>query len=539
MRVIKRLTIVLGILLASASLGFAQENDGGVLRAANETPAPAATPAPAEPAPPQARAPAPGAKDPHVQPGTDFPHEELFLGYSYLNVSPGNNLPEADFNGGSASFAYNFNRHLGLVGDLGDYHAGDYAGVANVSSNIVSFLFGPRLSFRNDSRVTPFAQILLGGAHGSGDPGLLGGPTSLNGFALATGGGLDFGLNRRFALRLPQVEYVMTRFDPNIAGVPTHQNNVRASAGLVVRWGYNPVMINQAPMAACSVNPNAVTIGSDTTVALNVNGSDADGDTLAYTYSATGGNISGTGPTARWDLANQNPGSYNATGQVSDGHGGTTSCSAAVIVNARPNRPPTVTVTADRPSVLVGERVGFRANCTDPDNDPLTYTWSTNGGQIVGNGAAIQLDTTGVMPGTYTVTVRCEDGRGGAADASASVQVQAPPPPPMASKLSQCDFRALNSARIDNVCKRVLDDVALRLQNDPRATVVIVGFADPRERRPDTLAGTRATNAVDYLAMDRGVDRARTSTRTGAGQAGAGAANRHIDIIWVPAGATY
>jgi outer membrane protein OmpA-like peptidoglycan-associated protein len=541
MRVIERLAIVLGILLATASLGFAQDNDGGVLRAANENPAPAAAPAPAEPAPAQAPAPAPQTGGPHVQPGTDFPHEELFLGYSYLNFSPGNNLPQADFNGFSASFAYNFTRYLGLVGDLGGYHAGDYAGVANVSSSIVSYLFGPRLSLRNDSRVTPFVQILLGGAHLSSDPGSIGGASSFksNGFALATGGGLDIGLNRRFAIRVPQVEYLMTRFDPKIAGVPTHQNNVRASVGLLVRWGYHPVTINQAPMAACSVNPNAVTIGSDTTVALSVNGSDADGDTLAYAYSATGGNISGTGATARWDLANQNPGSYNSTAQVSDGHGGTTSCSAAVTVNPRPNRPPTVTVTGDRPTVLVGERVGFRASCTDPDNDPLTYTWSANGGQMVGTGAAVQLDTTGLAPGTYTVTVRCADGRGGAADASASVQVQAPPPPPMSSKIGQCDFRAVNSSRIDNVCKRVLDDVALRLQNDPRATVVIVGFADPGERQPETLAGTRATNAVSYLATDRGVDRARTSTRTGAGQAGAGAANRHIDIIWVPEGATY
>jgi outer membrane protein OmpA-like peptidoglycan-associated protein len=151
----------------------------------------------------------------------------------------------------------------------------------------------------------------------------------------------------------------------------------------------------------------------------------------------------------------------------------------------------------------------------------------------------VQLDTTGLAPGTYTVTVRCEDGRGGAADANATVQVQAPPPPPMASKISQCDFRAVNSARVDNVCKRLLDDVALRLQNDPRATVVIVGFADPGERQANTLAGTRATNTVSYLATDRGVDRARTSTRTGAGQTGAGAANRRVDIIWVPEGATY
>lgn len=540
MRVRERLAVILGILLATAGVGFAQDNGGVALRPASEAPAPAAAPAPAQPAPPQAPA-SSQAGDPHVQPGTDFPHEELFLGYSYINFRPGNNLPQADFNGVSGSFAYNFTNYLGLVADLGGYHAGNYAGVSNISSNIVSYLFGPRLSARNTSRVTPFLQFLLGGAHLSSDAGGVGGPgsLSLNGFSLATGGGLDIGINRSVALRLPQVEYFMTRFDPNIAGVPTHQNNLRASAGLVFRWGYDPEMINQAPMAACSVTPNAVTIGSDTTVALNVNGSDVDGDALSYTYSASGGNISGTGATGRWDLANQAPGNYNATAQVSDGYGGTTSCSAAVTVNPRPNRPPTVTVTGDRPSILVGERVGFTASCTDPDNDPLTYTWTANGGQFVGTGASVQLDTTGVAPGTYTATVRCEDGRGGAADASATVQVQAPPPPPAASKIGQCDFRAVNSSRVDNICKRVLDDVALRLQNEPTATVVIVGFADPGERQPDTLAGTRATNTVNYLATDRGVNRARTSTRTGAGQAGAGAANRHVDIIWVPEGATY
>jgi outer membrane protein OmpA-like peptidoglycan-associated protein len=524
--------IVCSFTFAVASAQSQPSGNRALLPAAPEASAPAAAPAPA---------PAQLVRDPHVQPGTDFPHEELSLSYSYLHVTPGSTLPKADFNGASGSFAYNFNRWIGLAGDVGGYRAGDYGGVGTISSSIVTYLFGPRVSFRNYSRVTPFLQTLIGGAHTSGDAGYLGSATSLklNGFALATGGGLDIGLNRRFAIRAPQIEYVVTRFDQNVVGIRNHQNNVRASAGLLVRWGYHPVAINQNPTAACSVNPGAVTIGSDTTVALNVTGSDADGDTLTYTYSATGGNISGTGQTARWDLANQNPGNYSATAQVSDGHGGMTSCSASVTVNPRPNRPPTVSLRVDRPSVLVGERDGFHATCTDPDNDQLTYTWSANGGQIVGSGADVQLDTTGVTPSTYTVTVRCEDGRGGAADANASVQVQAPPPPPMASKISQCDFGRLNSSRIDNVCKRVLDDVALRLQNEPRATVVIVGFADPRERRPDTLAGTRATNAVDYLAMERGVDRGRISTRTGAGQAGAGAANRRIDIIWVPEGATY
>lgn len=524
-----RSSILLGVLLLVLSPGFAQSTSDSKTTLLPPEPASAAAPA--------QTAKAAKAKDPHVKPGTDFPHEELFLGYSYLHVSLGANLPKADFNGASGSFAYNFNRYLGLAGDFGGYRAGDYAG-QNISTSAVSYLFGPRLSYRNDSRLTPFAQLLLGGAHlGSGII-----PTSKNGFAMTAGGGLDVGVNRRFAIRVLQLEYFLTRINPGVAGDPDHQNNIRASSGVVVRWGYKPVAINQPPTAACSVNPNAVTIGANTVVMLTANGSDPDGDSLAYSYSATGGNITGTGTNARWDLANANPGNYNATAQVNDGHGGTTSCSAAVTVAARPippNRPPTVTLRADRPTVVAGERDGLTATCTDPDRDPVTLRWSTNGGQIIGNGANVQLDTTGLNPGTYVVTVRCEDNKGGAADASASVQVQAPPPPPMSSKISQCTFRAVNSARVDNVCKRVLDDVALRLQNDPQAKVVIVGYADPRERRPDTLAGQRATNAVNYLAMSRNVDRSRASTRTGSGQAGAGAANRHIDIIWVPAGATY
>ena len=51
-------------------------------------------------------------------------------------------------------------------------------------------------------------------------------------------------------------------------------------------------------------------------------------------------------------------------------------------------------------------------------------------------------------------------------------------------------------------------------------------------------ASATADNAAKYLT-DKGVDASRITTRTGAGQEGAGQANSHIDIIWVPEGATY
>ena len=111
------------------------------------------------------------------------------------------------------------------------------------------------------------------------------------------------------------------------------------------------------------------------------------------------------------------------------------------------------------------------------------------------------------------------------------------PPVPQASKIDECAVGKPLSTRIDNVCKRILDDVALRLQNEPRATAVIIGYSDPKERRPDQIAGDRGTNAVKYLG-ETGIDASRVTTRTGAGQAGA-TNNRRIDIIFVPEGATY
>jgi outer membrane protein OmpA-like peptidoglycan-associated protein len=186
----------------------------------------------------------------------------------------------------------------------------------------------------------------------------------------------------------------------------------------------------------------------------------------------------------------------------------------------------------------VGEKAHITCNATDPDGDTLTYIWRTNGGQVAGNGAAGDFDSTGVTPGNYTVTTRVEDGRGGAAEAATGIEVKPVPPPPQASKINECLFGRALSTRIDNVCKRILDDVATRLQNEPRATVVIIGTADPKERRADKVASDRATNAVKYLG-EKGIDASRTTTRTATGQVGATARNRRIDVIWVPEGATY
>jgi hypothetical protein len=102
-----------------------------------------------------------------------------------------------------------------------------------------------------------------------------------------------------------------------------------------------------------------------------------------------------------------------------------------------PNHPPAVTVTANPTQIFAGsgDMIVLQSQCSDPDNDPLTYKWSTTGGAIDGSGAEVRWNSTGVQPGKYTATVTCDDGRGGAANASTDVTVEQKPnqPPVIAS----------------------------------------------------------------------------------------------------------
>jgi outer membrane protein OmpA-like peptidoglycan-associated protein len=201
------------------------------------------------------------------------------------------------------------------------------------------------------------------------------------------------------------------------------------------------------------------------------------------------------------------------------------------------NRSPSMSCSTDRPRVAAGERVRVTAQATDPDGDALRYAWRSNGGQIVGSGSSVMLDTTGLAPGRYMVTGQASDGISAAADCSVEVTVQPPAAPAEASKANECLFR-LSSAGVDNVCKRILDDVALRLKNDPQASVVLIGYADPAEGGAARLSAQRADNAKQYL-LSSGIADARVDTRSAGGQVGAGRQNRRVDVIWVPAGATY
>jgi len=122
---------------------------------------------------------------------------------------------------------------------------------------------------------------------------------------------------------------------------------------------------------------------------------------------------------------------------------------------------------------------------------------------------------------------------------STSITVNVPAPPEVHPPLSPCGpiFFPFNSARINNEHKACLDEIALRMQQDPRASLVIDGHRDSSERVGISL--TRGNNARDYLVNEKGVDTARITVRnfgdTCPHDSGDPNLNRRVEFWIVPA----
>ena len=94
-----------------------------------------------------------------------------------------------------------------------------------------------------------------------------------------------------------------------------------------------------------------------------------------------------------------------------------------------PNRPPSASCSASPTTVYAdsGDSVAVRADATDPDNNTLTYAWTTNGGTVEGTGPQVRWNSAGLAVGTYSVTARVDDGRGGTTTCAVDLHVASRP----------------------------------------------------------------------------------------------------------------
>jgi outer membrane protein OmpA-like peptidoglycan-associated protein len=456
-------------------------------------------------------------------PGRLVPKFEVSAGYSYLNFNPGDPFGSFGNHGGTGSFAYNASRYLGLVAELNGYNFTREVNGNTQKAGWTTWLFGPRLNLRRFDYFVPFAEFLIGGAHAGAQ---ITGDNNQSAFALAAGGGVDVVLTKHIAWRFVQMDYLMTNFSGSSLGGNARQDDFRIGTGIVLRLGFPapppPPKPKEPPTASCSVTPASVYAGSNDTIAVHVTANSPESLPLTYSYTATGGAVEGTGPDARWNSSGANTGSYTVTAKVDDGKGGSASCTADVRVEEKPHHPPTVSVSANPTTIKVGERSTVSCNASSPDNLPLTYSYSTSGGQISGTGPQAQFDSTGVTPGTYSTRCEATDSRGDKGDGSANIEVQQPPTPPEQIRLEQ--RLALHSVYFPTAQPTVaspqggltasqtqtLDTLAVDFKSylayKPDAHLILAGHADVRGSKEynDKLSERRVERARSYL-VDKGV----------------------------------
>ena len=191
------------------------------------------------------------------------------------------------------------------------------------------------------------------------------------------------------------------------------------------------------------------------------------------------------------------------------------------------NRAPTMTCRAERTTVRQGESVRLFATVNDPDGDTVTVTWSAAAGSVSPReGEQVTWSSRGVRPGAGPISATADDGYGGTDDCTVRITVEAPPPPPEPTVVNfMCSEFPSGNTRIDNRCKAILDDVALRLRQNPQATAEIAGYSDATGSDEINVEKSleRADNAKAYFVETHGIDASRMTTR------GAGAANPVAD----------
>ena len=301
------------------------------------------------------------------------------------------------------------------------------------------------------------------------------------------------------------------------------------------------VLPNQAPViSSFAASTSSITVPcppgmvSDTcpttpttSVGLTTTATDPDGDTLLYTYSVTGGRITGDGANATWDLSGLAPGTYTASVEVDDGCGCVSFSSTTVtITECRDCRNPLVcpTLSVTCPSdVKAGQPATFTANFTQgTPNVSETYNWTVSAGTITsGQGtSSITVDTTGVGGGSITATVEI-GGVDPSCNRTASCTVQ------IEQERRPTKFDEYGNIRFNDEKAR-LDNYAIQLQNNPTDRATIIGYG--------TCEGeglNRANRAKDYLVNTRGIDAGRIDTVDGGCLT-----ELKVELWLVPSGAT-
>ncbi len=181
---------------------------------------------------------------------------------------------------------------------------------------------------------------------------------------------------------------------------------------------------NIPPTVANPIGARTMLVNATITVELETPGSevftDADGDTLTYTWGGASAQIVEVSRSdSTLTLTGKTEGTASFTVTAHDGNGGTADDTVTVTVEL-PNNSPTVANPIADQTVAVNATASVELETsgsevfTDGDGDTLSYTVTssdTNVATVALSGTTVTV--TGVARGTATITVTADDGNGG------------------------------------------------------------------------------------------------------------------------------
>jgi hypothetical protein len=463
------------------------------------------------------------------------PRVEIFAGYSYWHPVRAdiNNLyyPDEPY-GAEGSVTYFLKPWFGIQAE-GGTHSSPLQGWDSTGGLGVQFQTNVR-------KFTPFFHA-LGGVNYFGGPAANPKHLGWNGTA---GVGLDWVPSLRhewLGLRLFQADYQYNHndFGPlqpsgRLGGI-AKMDTLVGSGGLVLRLGGRP-HTEMAAQMSCSANRVEVFAGDPVNISSQVLGFSVM-KPIQYTWTTSGGRIvGGGGESINIDTISLPVGDYRVMGTAAQGSHARQRASCNAGFTIRPYEPPTVSCEASPKNISPGRASTVTATGLSPQGRPLTYTFTSSSGSVnaTGNVATVSAPS----PGDITVTCGVRDDLQHSASTTTITvgsvgSTSSLPPLPLQSDLCPVTFTRdrRRPARVNNEAKACLDDIALAMQRQQEATLVLLG--DHTKRESVALAAERAVNVKQYLTQEKGIDPARIQVRA------ENAGSARVLSIFLPIGAAY
>ena len=258
----------------------------------------------------------------------------------------------------------------------------------------------------------------------------------------------------------------------------------------------------EAPTIACEPSSLIVTEGQSRR--LQVRASDPNNDRLNYTWTVDGRAVSNNQPSFEFGTVNRPVGDHRVSVRVTDVDEMSADCDFNVTIDTRPNTSPSATLTLDKTDVFAGDTIAATTQASDPENDPLTYTWSVDGQRRPDTSSRIQINTRGLAGGRHSVAVTVEDDRGAAASDTKSFSV------------SEKIVLRIEATRPDNMAKAQLDEIALKMRQNPQLRATLTGHTDDQgsEEVNERMGLRRADGVKAYLVDEQNIGTSRIESQS-------------------------